>query len=89
MSRVFVEYSLSHSAEYFRRSESLSASLNSGTEKVCIIERGESIKVSVEKNLSHSAENFRRGTLLCCASELFQERKLLWIKRGNIKNFRR
>ena len=60
----------------------MSASLNSGTEKVCIIERGgESIKVSVEKILSHSAENFRRGILMCCVSEKFRQRKSL-CKRG-------
>ena len=40
MSRIAVEYSLSHSADQLRRGESLSASLNSGTEKACIIERG-------------------------------------------------
>ena len=39
MSRFSVEYSLSHSADQLRRGESLSASLISNTEKVCIIER--------------------------------------------------
>ena len=41
MSRISVDYSLSHGAEQFRRGESLGAPLNSGTEKVCIIERWE------------------------------------------------
>ena len=45
MSRISVESSLSHSAEYFRGWESLSASLISDTEKVCIIER-EGVRVS-------------------------------------------
>ena len=74
MSRISVENFLSHSAECFLRGESLSASSNSGNEKVCIIERGggESIKVSVEKILSHSAENVRRRTLLCGVSEMFR-----------------
>ena len=39
MSRISVDYSLSHSAEQFRSGESLSASLISDTAKVCIIER--------------------------------------------------
>ena len=38
--KISVDNFLSHSAEEFRRGESMSASLTSGTEKVCIIERG-------------------------------------------------
>ena len=37
---------------------------------------------SVEKFLSHNAEIFCRGTLLCCVSEKFRQRKFLWIRRG-------
>ena len=39
-------------------------------------------KFSVEKILSERAEKFRRGTLLCCVSENFWQRKRLWIRRG-------
>ena len=37
--------------------------------------------------LSHSAEKFRRGTLLCCVSEIFRQRKSLWIRRGGVSRF--
>ena len=39
-------------------------------------------RFSVEKFLSQGAENFRRGTLVCCVSESFGERKSLWIRGG-------
>ena len=46
-------------------------------------------KFSVEKILSERAEKFRRGTLLCCVSENFWQRKRLWIRRGGeFQNFR-
>ena len=42
----------------------------------------------VEDFLSHSTETFRRGTLLCCVSEKFWQRKNLWIKgRGKYQDF--
>ena len=74
LSRISVENSLSHSAEYFLRGESLSAYLISDTEKICKTERdGRRVtRFPSEKKLSHSAENFCRGTPLCCVSELFQ-----------------
>ena len=49
-------------------------------------------RFSVEIVLSHSTETFRRGTLLCCVSENFWHRKILWIRgrgeRGSITIFR-
>ena len=45
--------------------------------------RGKGVtQFSVEIFLSHSAEKFCRGTLLCCVSETFRQRKSLWIRRG-------
>ena len=41
--------------------------------------RGKS-RFSIEKFLSRSTEKFRMGTLVCCVSEDFQERKSLWIR---------
>ncbi len=38
-------------------------------------------RLSVENLLSHSTKKFRRGTLLCCVSDNFGQRKNLWIKR--------
>ena len=37
-------------------------------------------RFSVENFLCHSTEPFHRGTLLCCVSENFWQRKSLWIK---------
>ena len=34
-------------------------------------------------------KNFRKGTLLCCVPEKFRLRKRLWIRKGDIKIFRR
>ena len=71
----------------------VSVSLISGIEKVWIRGGGGVVvsRFSVGKFLSEGAENFRRGTLLCCVSENFQERKSLWIRGGeeSIKLFRR
>ena len=39
-------------------------------------------RFSVENFLCHSTEPFLRGTLLCCVSEKFWQRKSLWITRG-------
>ena len=41
--------------------------------------------------LSRITEKLRRGTLLCCVSENFRQRKSLWIRGGgeSIKIFRR
>ena len=47
-------------------------------------------RFSIEKFLSRSTEKFRRGTLVCCVSEYFQERKSLWIrgeKREGVSRF--
>ena len=44
-------------------------------------------RFSVEKLLCHSNEPFHRGTLLCCVSEKFWQRKSLWIKRGEYQKF--
>ena len=79
----------------FSVGEPFSVSLISGIEKVWI--RGGRVvgvvvsRFSEEKFLSQGAENFRRGTLVCCVSESFQERKSLWIRGGeeSIKLFRR
>ena len=46
-------------------------------------------RVSVEKFLSHNAENICRGTLLCCVSEKFRQRRRLWIRDGTIRILRR
>ena len=66
--------------------EPFSHSLISGIEKISIGGGGEeeegSINFSVENFLFHNAENFSRGTLLCCVSEKFLQRKCLWIRRG-------
>ena len=49
-------------------------------------------RYSVEIYLSHSTEAFRRETLLCGVSEIFLQRKSLWIKAegrgGRLKVFR-
>ena len=54
--------------------------------------RGKS-RFSIENFLSRSTEKIRRGTLVCCVSEDFQERKSLKIRggeeRGSITIFRR
>ena len=44
-------------------------------------------KISMERFWSHSAEKIVRGTLLCCVSESFWQRKSLWTRRGGIKIF--
>ena len=44
-------------------------------------------RFSVENYLSHSGEKFRRGTFLCCVSENFWKRKLLWIRGGVVSGF--
>ena len=44
-------------------------------------------RVSVESFLSHSAEKIGRGTLLCCVSENFWERKSLRVKRRRLSRF--
>ena len=61
-----------------------SVSLISGIEKVWIRGGGGVVlsRFSVENFLSQGDGNFRRGTLLCCVSESFQERKNLWIRGG-------
>ena len=50
---------------------------------------GEVSRFSFGNFLSHGAEKLCRGTLLCCVSESFQLRIILWIRRGSIKIFRR
>ena len=54
--------------------------------------RGKS-RFSIENFLSRSTEKIRRGTLVCCVSEDFQERKSLKIRggeeRGSYTIFRR
>ena len=70
-----------------------SVSLISGIEKVWIRGGGGVVvsRFSVENFLSQGAKNFRRGTLVCCVSENFQERRSLLIRGGeeSIKLFRR
>ena len=49
---------------------------------------GELSRFSFENFLSPNAETFRRGTLLCCVSENFCQRKCLWIRgRGKYQDF--
>ena len=43
--------------------------------------RGVVSRFSVESFLSQNAENFHRGTLLCCVSANFRQRKSLRIRR--------
>ena len=60
-----------------------SHSLISGIEKVWIRGGREMTGVShfsVENFLFHNAENFCGGTLLCCVSENFWQRKSSWIR---------
>ena len=46
------------------------------------------LRFYVENFLSHNAETFGRGTLLCCVSEKFCQRKCLWIRgRGKYQDF--
>ena len=40
-----------------------------------------------KKISSPSAENFRRGTLLFCVSEIFRERRTLWLMGGGYQDF--
>ena len=90
LSRFSVENFLSHRAENFRRWESFSVSLISGTEIVWIRGGGGGVsRFSVEKFLSHSAENFQRGALSCFTN--FGYRKNLRIREGGggIKILRR
>ena len=44
-------------------------------------------RFSVEKLLSYIAEKLRRGTLLCCVSEVFRQRKTLWMNGGGVSRF--
>ena len=46
-------------------------------------------RFSVKNYLSHNAEFFRKGTLLCCVSEKFRQRKRSWTRKRAIKIFRR
>ena len=58
-------------------------SLNSGIEKLYASEGY--VTISVEVFLSDNAEKFCRGTLLCCVSEKFRQRKSLRIRgRGEV-----
>ena len=59
---------------------------SSSSQQVLVKKGGVSI-FSAENFLSHSAENFRSGTLPCCVSENFRERKRLWIRRGEYQDF--
>ena len=46
-----------------------------------------SITIFCRKFLFHNAENFCRGTLLCCVSEKFRQRKSIWIGGGEYQEF--
>ena len=52
-----------------------------GHRKILCRKRGKS-RFSIENFLSRSTQKIRRGTLVCCVSEDFQERKSLWIRRA-------
>ena len=56
----------------------LRVSLNSGIEKLYASEGY--VTISVEVFLSDNAEKFCRGTLVCCVSENFRQRKSLWLR---------
>ena len=53
-------------------------SLNSSIEKLYASEG--CVTISVEVFLSDNSEKFCRGTILCCVSENFRQRKCLWIR---------
>ena len=53
-------------------------SLNSGIKKLYASEGY--VTISVEVFLSDNSEKFCRGTILCCVSENFRQRKCLWIR---------
>ena len=88
VSKFSVEYFLSYSAENFIE-EPFCVSQNFWYRKRVMS------WFSVEFFLSRSTEKLRRGTLLCCVSENFRQRKSLWIKGGgregisrfSVKNF--
>ena len=47
-------------------------------------------RFSVENFLSHTTKTFRRGTVLCCVSENFWMRKIVWIRgKGTNQEFLR
>ena len=79
LSRFSVENFLSHRAENFRRWESFSVSLISGTEIVWIRGGGVS-RFSVEKFLSHSAEKIRRWESVSVS--LISGTEKVWIRGG-------
>ena len=77
MSRFSVEIFMSHSAEKFRRAP-LQCVTNLGNRKtLCFTGLCHDIS---QKILSRSTENLCRGTILCCVSEKFWQRKSFWIR---------
>ena len=85
MSRISVESSLSHSAEYFRRWESLSDSLISDTEKVCIIER-EGVRVSrfPSKKFCLTLPKTFVGEPFCAVSQKNSGSEKVYVKEGGV-----
>ena len=77
MSRISVEILLSHSADKLRRATLQGVTIFGYRKILCF--RG--LCHDFCRNfLSDNAEKFCRGTLLCCVSEKFRQRKSLWIR---------